>query len=516
MLEQIEDNKHWYDLVIRASGAGIWDWDIANDAIHYSDRLMELLGYTEGELSGTIADLWNLIHPDDKDATHELLEAYLEKRRDNYTIDYRLRAKSGVYLWFHSHGLVLRDDVGNPVRMAGSLIDINERKIAQEQILASESQFRELMEQSPMAMEILSPDGKITTVNSAWKRLWNVDEKATKDVMDTYNMLTDPQIEQLGIADLVKKAFEGKHTILPPIQYSATQVAEDFNLIGLEELKTPWIQCHLHSVMDQKGEISFVVNTYMDITALKNIQDELQVERETLAKIDRSTRLGQLTASIAHELNQPLSGVLSNAQAAQILVSRKDYSELPEILVDIVSDLKRAGNVIQNLRDVYTDQKVEFESIDLKQIVMNTMNLFKSELIADQIKLEVEYDPNCTEAFGNTIQIQQVLVNLIMNAIQAMSNQDHTERKIRIVTGYQAPFVQVSVIDSGPGIAQDHIAQIIEPFITSKDGGSGMGLAICNSIIAAHNGHISVENMNNRGAKVSFTIPTHDLKSSNE
>jgi PAS domain-containing protein len=198
--------------------------------------------------------------------------------------------------------------------------DISMQKKIESDLRKSEERFRQLMEQSPLAMEILSPDGKINKVNSAWKKLWKVTDKQASETIDKYNMLTDPQLERLGIMDQVKEAFKGKHTVLPPIQYDTGQTVEDFNIEHLKEYKSPWIQCHLNSVKDAKGKIIYIVNTYVDITDLRKAEQEVQEQKELMARISRVGRMGQLTGSIAHELTQPLTGILSNTQAVELML----------------------------------------------------------------------------------------------------------------------------------------------------------------------------------------------------
>jgi len=137
--------------------------------------------------------------------------------------------------------------------MSGSVTDITPRKKVEEAILRSEERFRSLLEQSPMPMEILSEDGKILHSNSSWNKLWGVDAAAAAEVMEKYNMLTDPKLKRLGIDHLVEKAFSGEHIILPPIIYDAYETVENFEIEKLSGLKSPWIQCHLYPIKDKNG-----------------------------------------------------------------------------------------------------------------------------------------------------------------------------------------------------------------------------------------------------------------------
>jgi PAS domain S-box-containing protein len=506
--EELEQIKELYELVLTGSEAGIWDYNIITDESYLSDRFKELLGYDPDEMENMSAEeAWSHLHPDYIEKAPLAMQNHLEKKTPYYSIDYLARTKSGEYRWFQARGKAIWDENGQAIRIAGSFIDINEQKIAEERIINNERLFRNILDQSPLAIELLSPEGKIERYNPAWMHLWGINKEEAEETITTYNKLTDPQIRDLGMMDQVKRAFAGEPVVLPPVKYSLAHAANDLGIDKALATGVPWIQCHLYPIKDESGAIVNVVNTYMNVTALREARDELQKEREMLAKIDRSNRMGQLTGSIAHELNQPLSGILNNAQAAQLYLNKEDHSELSEILTDIVKDSKRAGNVIQNLRELYQDQTIEFELFDLNSLVVGTINLLRSELVGNQIDPEVICEPESQDILGNQVQIQQVLVNLIMNAIEAMSDQDREQRKILVATKHENKMVQTWVEDSGKGMEEHLLTRIFEPFTSWKSGGTGMGLAISNSIIEVHGGRMWAENAKNGGLKVGFTIP---------
>jgi PAS domain S-box-containing protein len=506
-VRDLQESEERYHLAVTGAAAGIWDWDISSDTVHYSDRFKELLGYESGDFSDSPDEFWNRLHPDDYQATRQTVDRHL-KERIPFRIDYRFQVKSGHYRWFHARGQAIWDETGRATRMSGSLTDITERKQVEEELRRSEEQFRSLMEGSPLAIEILTPDGQISQVNAAWLRLWGVNEEETAEVLANYNMLNDDQIVEQGIMPLVESAFSGQPAILPPFQYHASQATEE---IGLGHIKglSPWIQCHLYSVKDASDEISYVVNIYMDITELRRAEQEALEQREALARLDRTTSMGQLTGSISHELNQPLTGILSNAQAAELMIQNDQWEddEMAEIMADISADAKRAGDVIRNLRALYREQRVEFLPIDINAIVEETIQLLHSEFIIQRVVLTTEYASSMPWLNGNKIQVQQVLVNLVMNGNQAMSDKARDERRIHIVTAYDTTEVKAWVEDNGSGIEPDRIDRIFEPLATWKPGHTGMGLAIGNSIIIAHGGRMWAENRPEGGARVGFALP---------
>jgi C4-dicarboxylate-specific signal transduction histidine kinase len=326
-------------------------------------------------------------------------------------------------------------------------------------------------------------------------------------------MLSDKQVRDKGILPLVRKAFNGESVILPPIKYSADSVTKDAGLIETKP-RSPWIQCYLYAVKDVYGNIEYIVNTYVDLTDLKYAEQESREQREILARIGRATRMGQLTGSIAHELNQPLTGILSNAQAAELIINadKCDLEEIRKILALIVADTKRAGDIIRNLREIYREHKGEYNLIDINLVVEDVLKLLQSDLVSKHIQITTELASSSLMINGNRMQIQQVLVNLIMNSVEAMIDNTRGDRKLYVVALQENDKVKVWVDDNGSGINLDKIDKIFEPLVTWKSGGTGMGLAIGNSIIKAHKGRMWAENKPERGARVGFIIPLYKKK----
>ena len=251
------------------------------------------------------------------------------------------------------------------------------------------------------------------------------------------------------------------------------------------------------------------MNTYIDITKLKLVEQQVSEQRGALARIDRAKRMGQLTGSIAHEINQPLTGILSNAQAAELMLMNDSWEadELKIIMEEIASDTKRARDVIRNLRELYRDQKIDFYPIDINSIINETIQLLHGEFVKFHVEVKKECDPDLPMVKGNSIQIQQVLVNLIMNGNQVMKDMKRNNRVLYVATSFSMYEVKVRVEDNGPGINPQNLDRIFEPLATWKSGGTGMGLAISNSIIDAHDGSMWAENKREGGACVGFILP---------
>ncbi len=392
--------------------------------------------------------------------------------------------------------------------LSGQIAISIENSLLYRKLRGSEELFRGLMEQSPLGIAVAMPDGKLTQVNASWMRVFGFDEEEMEDVLANYNVLTDKQVEDLGIAPLVRRAFAGEVVILPPTEYPLSRMTEDIGL-GHMEKDPVWIQCQLSPVKDANQETAFVVLTLLDLTERMRAQREAREQREALARMGRATSMGQLTGSITHELNQPLTGILSNAQAAELMIDtgQLDYDGIAEILAGIVADTKRARDVMSNLRAVFSEHKEEFLPLDLNDTVEGTRRLLHSEFAEQRITVTAECAPSIPMVNGNRIQLQQVLVNLILNGNQAMSHLEADDRRLHIATAFDGEEVRVWVEDHGPGIDADKLDEIFQPLATWKPGGTGMGLAISNSIIQGHRGRMWAENRQEGGARVGFSLP---------
>jgi signal transduction histidine kinase len=246
--------------------------------------------------------------------------------------------------------------------------------------------------------------------------------------------------------------------------------------------------------------------------ALSRKQTELEAQRlrQDLTHIGRVSAMGELTASLAHELKQPLTAILSNAQAAQRLLAADvvDLEEVREILKDIVTDDTRAGDIINRLRGLIKKSELEFVPLDLNEIVREVAWLVRSDAILRNVSLTLEFDADLPKVRGDRVQLQQVVLNLVLNGLEAMRESSAGERTLVIRTARDgAAAVRVAVQDSGTGIDEKDLDRMFEPLYTTKAEGLGMGLAIVRTIVDAHGGGRGAANNAQGGATVHFTLP---------
>lgn len=261
-------------------------------------------------------------------------------------------------------------------------------------------------------------------------------------------------------------------------------------------------------LLDADGIPYAVCCVTTDVTEARRTDQEMRRLRGELWHADRVAQTGALSASLAHELNQPLAAMLSNAQAALRLLSgaRPDLGEIRQILEDIASDDRRASRVIASLRALVKQQASERALIDVAEALSEVLHLLRSELRGRQIAVTTDFEPGCA-VVADKVQIQQVVLNLVMNAVEAMSGESPGDRRLHIRCLRSGAVVRVAVKDSGRGLAPGEVDSVFEAFRTSKPQGMGIGLSICRSIAEAHGGTLNLEPNEGRGVTAVLTLP---------
>jgi PAS domain S-box-containing protein len=274
--------------------------------------------------------------------------------------------------------------------------------------------------------------------------------------------------------------------------------------------ETRWIRMRARSYTESKGEAKQLGGIFVDITDQKSAEAETALQRVEIEHLMRVSVLGELSGSIAHEVNQPLTAILSNAQAALHLLGQNspDLAEIRDALEDIVHEDNRAGEVIHRLRSLLRKGERKVESVNVNDLVRSTVRLLYSELIGRDISLRLDLDHGPSLTRGDSVQLQQVLLNLVMNAMDAMASTPMAQRSILISTRVaKTGTIDVLVKDRGHGIHPKVNGRLFEPFYTTKDQGLGLGLTLCSTIIKAHQGKLTLVNGEGGGAIAGFSLP---------
>ncbi len=282
--------------------------------------------------------------------------------------------------------------------------------------------------------------------------------------------------------------------------------------------KTRWVIVRGRCLQDEHGDLLELLGVTIDISAQKQADLQLQIQREEMSHVNRVALMGEMTASVAHELNQPLTAIANNASAARRFLERGnlDPDLLKQLLQDMVADSQRAGEVIRGIRALVQKDKTVVRSVlNLNSVIADTLRLVSSDIVRRESVVITEMDHSLPQVEAVPVQIQQVLLNLIINALDAVESLPPVERRIIISTrSLNGESAEVSVRDFGTGLPKDRPDKVFDHFFSTKQTGMGMGLTIVRSIVETHGGKISAENGPDRGARFFFHLPgVRDAKS---
>jgi PAS domain S-box-containing protein len=313
---------------------------------------------------------------------------------------------------------------------------------------------------------------------------------------------------------VLARAHPDDRALVQQVVEGAANDRQDFNLEHRLLMPDGSIK-HIHVVArampDQLASVDFV-GAVMDVTAIRRAELELHTTRTELAHVMRVTSLGELTASIAHEVNQPLGAIVANAEASLGWLDREnpDVNEARAAIARIARDGHRAGEVIRRVRALVKKTDAQMVSLQINEIVREAADFVQQELASSQVSLRLDLGVDLMAIHGDRIQLQQVLLNLISNGIEAMQVVFDRPRELVIRSERDgAKQVRVTVTDCGTGLSAENASKIFEPFVTTKGTGMGMGLSICRSIIDAHGGRIWASASEPYGAAIQFTLPAH-------
>jgi len=391
--------------------------------------------------------------------------------------------------------------------LVGVHADITERKLAEAQLreeidvrsrveralLASEEQCAKAFRASPAAISIERlVDGRLIEVNDAWVAL-----------------LGFPVKEAIGRtrADLGIETHDRQDASLDAV-LAQQGFVRDFEL-DVRNKRGDVLEVVVACETVDVGGDACLIMMMRDITERHRAEREVEAQRRQLAHLGRVSLLGELSGAVAHELNQPLAAILANTRAAQRMLTHDDLDrpELRLILEDVASDVRRAGDVIRRLRRLLLKGDSDPQQVVMNDLVDEVLALAHSEVIQRGATITTHLAPVLPPIAGDRVQLQQVLLNLLVNAWDAMSENALADRRVVITTGDAGSAVRLSIADRGTGITTHPLDTIFDPFVTSKHHGLGLGLSICRSIVNAHGGRLWAENNPERGATFHLLLP---------
>ncbi|PYK09986.1 MAG: hypothetical protein DME65_10905 [Verrucomicrobia bacterium] len=434
------------------------------------------------------AALQNRVHPEDRALRDSAVKHAIETQ-GQYEIEYRALLPDGTLQWIASRGRCITAKDGTSTRLIGVSIDVTPQKEAQDL-------FRLAAEGSHLGVWHWDEVAKTLTWDGATREMFGIPADA-EITIDTFYTALHPDD-----AERVKQTWRHALELRLPYQIEFRTQRPNGTV--------RWVDARGHGYYDEAGKPLWMTGVVFDITDRKEAELQTQQNREELSHLSRVAAMGELTASIAHELNQPLSGITSNAAAGQRFINRGkvDLRELHDLLGDIAADGRRAGDVIRGIQGMMKKDVSARRPINLNDIVIRVVRMVKASAMLHSCELGTFLDPDLPMVEGDPVQVQQVLLNLILNAFDAMHDTPVTHRKMVIATERNVDgTIRTSVRDYGVGISQEVQGRLFEQFFTTKANGLGMGLSIVRSIVESHGGTIAAENADGSGARFQFTLP---------
>jgi PAS domain S-box-containing protein len=441
----------------------------------------EQLGYTVDELIGD--SVLKVFYEPDREAAKEKVALCLEQPGRSMSWELRKIRKNGTMLW-------VRETARAVLRANGPIVlvaceDITDRKRAEEELAKTEQRLRDVIANAPIILFALDRSGVCTL--SEGRGLDDLGLKPGQIVgQSVFNMYRDAP----PVLSAVRRALAGE---------SFTEVVELNGLV---------FEIHYIPVFDQGGKVAGVNGVAINVTERKRAEETLRNTEAELAHVGRVATLGEMTASIGHEINQPLGAIVNNASACLRWLAAQNVEEARRSAELIRADGHRAGEIIQRIRSFAKKTSPQKDWIEINETIREVTALARSEMQRNGVILETQLSNDVALVFGDRIQLQQVVLNLIMNAVEAMSEVSDTPRQLLIRTGTEVSGeIVVAVRDSGPGLAPENLDRLFTPFYTTKPQGMGMGLAISRSIIESHGGRLWATANEGRGAVFQFTLP---------
>jgi PAS domain S-box-containing protein len=492
---ELRESESRFRIMADAAPVLIWVAGVDKLCTFFNKPWLDFTGRsTEQELGNGWAEG---VHRDDLQNCLQVYTSAFDVRQP-FVMQYRLRRNDGEYRWILDQGVPRYDEQGKFAGYIGSCVDVTELMTKDEALRQSEERMR---------LAAAAVNLGIWEWDLATNEIWATNARRA--------VLGWPSTGKVTFEDFMFRVHPEdsgrvRQTINEAIR-DAKEYESEYRLV-LPDGIVRWISTRGSVHFDDAGKPARLLGINIDITARKQAELDAQRDRAELSHLSRVALIGEMSASIAHELNQPLAGILSNAAAGQRFIDKGDVDlrEISELLGDIIADGRRASDIMHGIRAMVKKEQVARHSVDLNEVVMDAVHMLSPDAVLRSCQVETSLDASLSAIEGDPVQLQQVLLNLVINAFDAMRDTPTPRRKVVIATQSNGDgAVCTSVRDYGGGISEEMRDRVFDPFFTTKNEGLGMGLAIVRSIVESHGGTITIENADGGGAQFEFVLPAN-------
>jgi PAS domain S-box-containing protein len=476
-------------LATRGANEGLFDWNLANGEIFFSDQFRKIIGIRLNNGADGMRKWVRMMIPDDRRVVREALRRFRNSpKTGSLNIEYRISHSNGDRRWLHSKAVAMRDKNTHKVlRLVGSTSDVTARKQSEFALRASEARFRSITEAHPVPVLIVSlSNASILYATPGAERLLGLDQEA----------LLKESAERL-LPDLDKR-----------IQiWKSITAGQPVDLFEMELIRGDGVSLPIAISarrIQYQNEDAMVMGIY-DLTERKKAETQIAQQQEALQQSEKMAALGGLLAGVAHELNNPLSVVVGQAT---LLMEGAPEARVATRAEKIFKAADRCSRIVKSFLALARRKPPERKPVDLNQVVKASLELLGYQLRNGEVDIQSYLDPTLPQVTGDGDQITQVVTNLLLNAVQAMEGWKGQHR-ITVGTKVDSVYTVLTIADTGPGIPHEIRSRIFEPFFTTKGGkgGTGVGLALCVNIVAAHGGELALAETEGGGATFLLKFP---------
>jgi two-component system sensor kinase FixL len=465
-----------------------------------SENVERALGYTADDfLSGRVS--WpGITHPDDVPRLEAEVAAHLAAGRRDWSQEYRLITRSGESRWFQDQNLVLLDENGRPARIQSVILDVTERQRMADALCESERKYRDLYEGSRDGTAAGDLTGKLLHANSVFLEMLGYTSReiaglTCRDITPARwhaeeRRIVHEQVLTRGYSDVFEKEYIRKDGSIVPVEV------------------------RIHLSRDNEGNPIGTWALVRDITERRKAEAQVEQHLAELTRAWHANTLGEMASGLAHELNQPLCAILNYSNGCLRLTRKEPFAldTLRGSVEQIAAQAQRAADMIKRIRGLTAGREPQRTPLDLEAILRDAVRMLQHEAARNRVAIVVNVAHNLPAIRGDTVEIEQVVLNLLRNALEAMNEARATERVLTISVAPAAEYrVEVAVTDTGRGVPPELAEKIFASFFTTKREGLGIGLSLSRRIVEAHGGRLWVESDGRSGATFRFTLPVEGV-----